>query len=96
MPNKIEFFEHLRGAVYSSPSSQGMQNGHSTMKNARPVEQVLEYRQTASEVAEEPGTDEQADTYPRVILVVVKHMLAIAVIVLQHDELVGVMVDAVA
>ena len=64
MPNKIEFFEHLRGAVYPSPSSQGMQNGHSTMKNTRPVEQVLEYRQTASEVAEEPGTDEQADTYP--------------------------------
>ena len=91
----MELFEHLLGAVYSSPSSKGRQNGHSTIKNARPVEQVLELRQTASEVAEEPGTDEQADTYPRVILVVVKHVLAISVIVLQHDELVGVMVDAV-
>ena len=35
MPNKIEIFEHLRGVVYPSPSSKGLQNRH----NAHLIEQ---------------------------------------------------------
>ena len=49
-----------------------------------------------SEVAEELGADEQSEPQARMVLVVVEHRLAIAVVVLQHDELVGVVVDAVA
>ena len=48
------------------------------------------------EVAEELGPDKQADTDAGVVLVVVEHRLTIAVIVLQHDELIGIVVDAVA
>ena len=52
-------------------------------------------RHKKSEVAEEGGADKQADAYPGMVLLIVKQALAIAVVVLQHDELVGVMVDAI-
>ena len=54
--------------------------------------EAIEY---AAEVAEELGPDEQADADAGVVLVVVEQGLAVAVIVLQHDELVGIVVEAV-
>ena len=48
------------------------------------------------EIAEEAGPDEQADADAGMILVVVEHGLAVTVIVLQHEELVGIVVEAVA
>ncbi len=48
------------------------------------------------EIAEELGTDEQAETDARVVLVVIEHRLTIAVVVLQHDKLVGIVINAIA
>ena len=49
-----------------------------------------------SEVTEEPGTNQESETDAGVILVIVQHVLSIAVIVLEHDELVGIMINAVS
>ena len=51
---------------------------------------------TGLEVTEEARTYQQADAQARVILVIIQQALAIAVVILQHDELVGVVVDAIA
>ena len=48
------------------------------------------------EVTKEFGPDEQSETYAGVILVVVEHRLTVAVVLLQHDKLVRIVVDAIA
>ena len=48
-----------------------------------------------SEVTEEPGTNQESETDAGVILVIVQHVFSIAVIVLEHDELVGIMINSV-
>ena len=47
-----------------------------------------------SEIAEERGADEQAQTQPAVVFVVVEKVLAITVVEVQHDELIVLLADA--
>ena len=47
-----------------------------------------------SKIAEERGADEQAQTQPAVVFVVVEKVLAITVVEVQHDELIVLLADA--
>lgn len=56
----------------------------------------LSFKKVSLEVAEEGGSDEQADAQAVVELVVVEHALAVAVVPLEHEELVVAFEEAVS